>query len=64
MDVRDGYWTIPLAERARHLTAVRTVVGLFQPCRMAMGLRNQSTFFQRYMNSLLADCRFVDAMAH
>jgi Reverse transcriptase (RNA-dependent DNA polymerase) len=64
MDVRDGYWTIPLAERARHVTALRTVVGLFQYCRMAMGLRNASPFFQRYMNGFLADCRFVHSTAY
>jgi hypothetical protein len=52
VDLRDGYWNIPVKDSARHLTAVRTVHDLLQYTMMTMGLRNASAHFQRFVNAV------------
>lgn len=37
MDVRDGFWNCKMSEASKHLTAVRTVLGLVQYVMMPMG---------------------------
>jgi Reverse transcriptase (RNA-dependent DNA polymerase) len=61
MNVSHGYWNIILAKESRYLTAVRTVIGLYQYCRLATGVKNASALFQRHMNRLLGDCKYEDA---
>jgi Reverse transcriptase (RNA-dependent DNA polymerase) len=61
VDVGNGYWNIILAKESRYLTAVRTVIGLCQNCRTAMGVKNASALFQRHMSRLLGDCKCNDA---
>lgn len=39
-----------LREGARHLTAVRTVLGLYEYCVMAMELKGASAFFQKLVS--------------
>jgi hypothetical protein len=42
LDLRGGYWNVKLAESSRPFTAVKTLEGLVQCCRMTMGLKNAS----------------------
>jgi Reverse transcriptase (RNA-dependent DNA polymerase) len=59
MDVRDGYWNIRIKPSARHLTAVRTVMGLVQYVMMTMGLKNSAEHFQRLMKSVFEGLRWT-----
>ena len=47
------YWSIPLCEKAREMTAFWTPEGLFQFKRMVMGTKNAATVAQNaYTNAL------------
>jgi hypothetical protein len=59
MDVRDGYWKIRIKPSERHLTAVRTVMGLVQYVKMTMGLENSAAHFQRLMKSAFEGLRWT-----
>jgi hypothetical protein len=59
MDVRDGYWNIRIKPSARHLTAVRTVMGLVQYVMTTMGIKNSAAHFQRLMNSVFEGLRWT-----
>jgi hypothetical protein len=52
VDFRDGYWNVELADGSRPFTAVKKVEGLVQYCRMTMGLKNASAFFERLVNNV------------
>ena len=53
MDMRDGYWGVALKPSDRYLTAVKTLMRLMQFTRMAMGLRNEGSFYQRAIEKTL-----------
>lgn len=53
IDVKSGYWQVPLTKLARHKTAFSTPWGLFKFTVMPFGLQNAPTSFQRMMNFLL-----------
>ena len=57
LDLRSGYFQIPIRESDRHKTAFITVQGLFEFNVLAQGLRNSPPSFQRIMSSLLLPCR-------
>lgn len=63
MDVRDGFWNCQMDEASRHLTAVRTVLGLIQYRMMPMGLKNSSAHFQRLINNVYAEIRWSGSEA-
>ena len=56
-DLKDGFFQIPLARESRPLTAVRTVLGLFQYTRLPQGLKNSPPTFQRAVNETLGDLK-------
>jgi Reverse transcriptase (RNA-dependent DNA polymerase) len=57
---RDGWvWNIRIKPSARHLTAVRTDMGLVQYVMMALGLKNAAAHFQRLMNSVYEGLRWT-----
>lgn len=55
LDLRAGYWQIPLKKSAIEKTAFRTHKGLFEFLVMPFGLVNAPATFQRFMDKLLGD---------
>lgn len=57
LDLRSGYFQIPIREHDRHKTAFITVHGLFEFNVLAQGLKNSPPSFQRVMSDLLSPCK-------
>lgn len=53
LDLRSGYWQLPVAAADRSKTAFTCHVGQFQYNRVSFGLANAPSFFQRAMNGVL-----------
>jgi len=53
IDLKHGFFNIPLAKRSRHLTAVRTVLGLLQYRQLPQGLKNSPATFRRIITKVL-----------
>jgi hypothetical protein len=64
VDLRDSYWKVNLAEGSRHFTAVKTVEGLIQCCRMTMGLKNAAAFFQCLVNRVYDELKGKSLQAY
>ena len=56
-DLKDGYFQAALEDDSKQLTSVRTVLGLFQYCRLPMGLQNSPALFQRIVNKVLENLK-------
>ena len=54
LDLRKGYFHIPLHPDCRHLTTTATPLGLRQYCRLPMGLTDSASVFQRSISQALA----------
>lgn len=68
LDLRRGYWQVPLAEDSQLATAFVSHMGQFAWRVMPFGLRNAAATFQRDMNQLLAchegyACAYLDDIA-
>lgn len=68
IDLRRGYWQVPLAESSQLATAFVSHMGQFAWRVMPFGLRNAAASFQRIMNQLLAPhegyaCAYLDDIA-
>lgn len=53
LDLKSGYWQIPLDEMAQKLAAILLPFGTFQFVCLPFGLKNAPAFFQRYMDKVL-----------
>lgn len=60
LDFAQGYWQIPLSERAKERTAFRTERGHWQFTRMPFGLCNAPASFQRLMNALFTGLQGIN----
>ena len=54
LDLRAGYWQIPMSPADVSKTAFRTNMGLFEYLRMPFGLKNAPATFQRLIDRLFA----------
>nr|XP_050025119.1 uncharacterized protein LOC126519867 [Dermacentor andersoni] len=68
IDLRRGYWQVPLAEDSQRAAAFVSHLGQFAWRVMPFGLRNAAASFQRSMNQLLAPhedyaCAYLDDIA-
>ncbi|KAI5149341.1 hypothetical protein ENBRE01_0846 [Enteropsectra breve] len=55
IDLKDGYFQIPIREQDRHKTAFKFEHSLYEWCRMPMGYKNAPALFQRIMDTILND---------
>ncbi len=59
LDLRNGYYQIPVQEGDIHKTAVITPFGLWEFLRMPFGLRNAGQSSQRFMDEVLSGLDFA-----
>lgn len=64
VDMVAGYWQIEIEEKDRHKTAFSTKYGLFEHTRMAFGLCNAPSSFQRVMSMVLKGMLWHEILAY
>ena len=52
LDARDGYWQVPLTEKASYLTTFNTLIGRFRYLRLPFGLKSSNEVFQKRMSQV------------
>ncbi|CAF3544285.1 unnamed protein product [Rotaria sp. Silwood1] len=57
LDMKSGFWQIPIKEEDKHKTAFITPDGLYEWNVLPQGLKNSPPSFQRLMLDLLSPCR-------
>ncbi|CAF4547123.1 unnamed protein product, partial [Didymodactylos carnosus] len=57
LDLKSGFFQIPIREKDRHETAFITPFGLYEFTVLAQGLKNSPPIFQHVMSKLLESCR-------
>ena len=60
IDLRKGYWQIPLSMETKHMTAFQTTRGLFQLKVIPFGMVNSGAGFSRMMRKVLKVLQNVD----
>ncbi len=60
LDMKDGYYQVPMRKSDRHLTCMSTPHGTKQWTVLVMGLKNAGAIFQRVMEWALRDLEGVD----
>ncbi|CAF0967603.1 unnamed protein product, partial [Brachionus calyciflorus] len=59
LDLRKGYFQIPLDEQSRHKTGFVVPFGIYELKRVPFGLCNASAYFSRFMFNILGHLDFV-----
>ena len=54
-DLLNGFWQVPLTDRAKEISAFATPDGLFKYKVMLFGMRNSPATFQRHINKVTTD---------
>ena len=57
LDMKQGFWQIPIKEEDKEKTAFGTDLGCMEYIRMAFGLSGAPAVFQNCMNAVLGDIR-------
>ncbi|CAF4615106.1 unnamed protein product, partial [Rotaria sp. Silwood2] len=57
LDMKSGFWQIPIKEEDKYKTAFITPDGLYEWNVLAQGLKNSPPSFQRVMTDILSPCR-------
>ncbi|GFW00150.1 retrovirus-related Pol polyprotein from transposon 297 [Trichonephila clavipes] len=68
LDILKGYWSIPMEDSSKHLTAFRTHRGQYQWNVLPFGLRNAAATYQRAMSKVVQTisdfaCAYIDDLA-
>ena len=61
VDLKDGFFQIPIAQDSIKYTAVCCGVGMYEYLRMAFGLRNAPPTFQRFMDTVIRGLKSTEA---
>jgi transposase InsO family protein len=64
LDLRSGYWQVPVEKESIKYTAFRCFMGLYEFLRMPFGLTNGPATFQRMMDFLFNDLRFSGILTY
>lgn len=62
LDFASGYWQIPMAARAKEITAFRTTDGHWQCKKMPFGLTNSGASFQRMVDAVFSGLKNEELM--
>ena len=64
LDLVDAFWSIPLQEESRAITAFQTPDGLFQYRFLPQGLKTASAVFCRYMDRMLGALKWTEVLTY
>lgn len=64
LDLRHGYWQIPMAEESKKYTAFACHMGLYEFNVLPFGLTNSAATFQRIMNNLFIALRHKGVLVY
>ena len=63
LDVKNGFWHVPLEEKSTYLTTFNTPYGRYRWLRMPFGLCSAPEIFQRRMNELIEGMAGIQVIA-
>ena len=63
-DMLNGYWQVPLSERAKEISTFVTLDGLYHYKVIPFGMRNAPATFRWFINSIIAEVNRCEAYIH